>query len=153
MTNDPNKKTTHSLNELIEIARDGKRFYEEAAGKVDDAGLKALFTQVAGVKAAIVNELSGAVQAVGGEPETSGTVIGSMQQFYGKMRAALGDTEYGYVAELEESEDRLLEAFQETVEDPNTPAQAREVATRLLPEVRRIHDVMRDRKQGMKKAS
>ena len=34
-----------------------------------------------------------------------------MQQFYGKVRAAFGDTNYGYVAELEESEDRLLGAF------------------------------------------
>lgn len=27
-------KTTHTLNDLIEIARDGKDFYTEAAGKV-----------------------------------------------------------------------------------------------------------------------
>lgn len=146
-------KITHSLNDLIEIARDGKSFYEEAAQKVDNAELKALFTQIAAVKGAIVNDLGGAVQAAGGTPETSGTMVGSMQQMYGKLRAALGDTEYGYVAQLEESEDRLLGAFQETIGDVDTPAVARDVATRLLPDVRKCHDVMRDRKLAMKNAA
>ena len=101
----------HRLNDLIEIARDGKSFYEEAATKVKDAELSALFTRIAGVKGRIVAALSGSVAASGGKPAEHGTVVGSMQQFYGKVRAAFGDTNYGYVAELEESEDRLLGAF------------------------------------------
>ncbi|MBW8809508.1 MAG: DUF2383 domain-containing protein, partial [Lysobacter sp.] len=38
-------KTTHTLNDLIEIARDGKDFYTEAAQKVKDAELSALFVR------------------------------------------------------------------------------------------------------------
>ncbi|PJJ95619.1 hypothetical protein CO641_14990 [Lysobacteraceae bacterium NML91-0213] len=72
------------------------------------------------------------------------------QQLYGKIRAAFGDTEYGYVAELEESEDRLLEAFDEAARDADTPPAARDVIVRLLPEVRASHDVMRARKHAMK---
>ena len=45
----------HRLNDLIEIARDGKSFYEEAATKVKDAELAALFTRIAGVKGRIVS--------------------------------------------------------------------------------------------------
>lgn len=146
-------KTTHTLNDLIEIARDGKEFYEEAAQKIDDPDLKALFTRIAGVKAAIVNELGSVVQAAGGRVEASGTATGAMQQFYGKVRATLGDKAYGYVSELEESEDRLLEAFEKTAEDASVPVAARDVVTRLLPEVRSCHQVMRDRKQAMKHAA
>lgn len=146
-------KTTHTLNDLIEIARDGKEFYEEAASKVDDADLKALFIRIAGIKAAIVNELGGAVQAAGGKVETSGTVAGDMQRFYGKVRATLGDEAYGYVAELEESEDRLLEAFEKAADDRDVPVAARDVVNRLLPEVRSCHQVMRDRKRAMKHAA
>ncbi|MDC7805368.1 PA2169 family four-helix-bundle protein [Luteimonas sp BLCC-B24] len=145
-------KTANTLNDLISIARDGKEFYEEAAQKVDDAELKTLFARIATSKAQIVNELSTAVQAAGGKPEDSGTMVGSMQQMYGKIRAALGDTEYGYVAELEESEDRLLEAFDEAARDADTPPAARDVVVRLLPEVRSCHDVMRARKHAMKAA-
>lgn len=145
-------KTANTLNDLISIARDGKDFYEEAAQKVDDAELKTLFARIATTKAKIVNELSAAVQAAGGTPEDSGTMVGSMQQMYGKIRATLGDTEYGYVAELEESEDRLLEAFDEAARDADTPPAARDVVVRLLPEVRSSHDVMRARKHAMKAA-
>lgn len=146
-------KTTHTLNDLIEIARDGKEFYEEAASKVDDADLKALFIRIAGIKAAIVNELGGAVQAAGGKVETSGTVAGDMQRFYGKVRATLGDEAYGYVAELEEAEDCLLEAFEKAADDRDVPVAARDVVNRLLPEVRSCHQVMRDRKRAMKHAA
>ncbi|WIX05595.1 PA2169 family four-helix-bundle protein [Xanthomonas oryzae] len=147
------RKTEHSLNDLIAISRDGKDFYDEAAAKVGDAELATLFRRIAGVKSDIVSSLSSVVTAAGGTPEQHGTMVGSMQQFYGKVRATLGDTKYGYVVELEESEDRLLKAFDETIADQDTPAAAREAALRLLPEVRACHDVMRNRKHAMKSAA
>jgi uncharacterized protein (TIGR02284 family) len=147
------KKIQHSLNDLIEIARDGHSFYTDAAGKVKDQELATLFTRIAGVKQDIVSRLSAVVVSAGGEPAEHGTLVGSMQQFYGKVRATLGDTTYGYVAELEESEDRLLKAFNETIADEDTPATARAEAQALLPSVRECHNVMRDRKQVLKRAS
>jgi len=145
-------KTAHSLNDLIEIARDGKDFYEEAAGKVKDAELSALFSRIAGVKAGIVTQLSRTVVATGAEPAKKGTVVGSMQQFYGKVRATLGDTQYGYVAELEESEDRLLAAFKDALTDNDITPAARQEITQLLPQVQETHAVMRARKHAMKAA-
>jgi len=145
-------RTEHSLNDLIAIARDGQAFYAEAAQKVDDTELSALFTRIAGVKSTIVTRLGATVQAAGGEPDTDGTMVGSMQQMYGKVRAAFGDKEYGYVAELEESEDRLLKAFKETIADAGTPSAARAVAEELLPQVTECHNTMRDRKHAMKAA-
>jgi len=118
-------KIAHSLNDLIQIARDGEDFYLDAASKVQAPELSALFTRIAGVKTDIVTRLSAVVAAAGGTPAEHGTLVGAMQQFYGKVRATLGDTTYGYVAELEESEDRLLKAFQDTLTDADTPAAAR----------------------------
>lgn len=146
------KKIQHSLNDLIEIARDGQSFYQEAAQKVDDAELASLFTRIAAVKSDIVTSLSAEVAAAGGEPADSGTMVGSMHQFYTKIRTTLGDTQYGYVAELEESEDRLLNAFNETIADSDTPAAARAKVQQLLPQVRECHDVMRNRKNALKAA-
>ncbi|WP_285309201.1 PA2169 family four-helix-bundle protein [Stenotrophomonas maltophilia] len=142
----------HRLNDLIEIARDGKSFYEEAATKVKDAELSALFTRIAGVKARIVAALSDSVAASGGKPAEHGTMVGSMQQFYGKVRAAFGDTNYGYVAELEESEDRLLGAFKDVLQDNDLPPAVRQEVTQLLPDVQECHNVMRARKHAMKAA-
>lgn len=145
-------KIEHSLNDLIAIARDGQEFYTEAAQKVDDGELSALFTRIAGVKGNIVSSLGATVQQAGGEPDRTGTMVGTMQQVYGKVRAAFGDKEYGYVAELEESEDRLLKAFKETIADDDTPQAARTAAQALLPQVTECHDTMRARKQAMKRA-
>lgn len=146
-------KIEHSLNDLIAIARDGKEFYEEAQTKVDDTELSQLFGRIAAVKAEIVSSLSATVESTGGDATSSGTMVGSMQQLYGKVRAAFGDKEYGYVAELEESEDRLLKAFKETIDDDSTPPQAREAARALLPKVQEVHNTMRDRKHAMKRSS
>lgn len=143
------KKIQHTLNDLIEIARDGGDFYTEAAQKVSEPSLSALFTQMAGHKREIVDALSATVASTGGDPADHGTMVGSMHQMYGKVRAAFGDTTYAYVAELEESEDRLLHAFEDTLEDSDTPAEARAAAQRLMPRVRECHDIMRARKQAM----
>ncbi len=143
-------KIEHSLNDLIQIARDGHDFYTAAATKVDDAELASLFERIARSKAAIVASLSSTVAATGGEPAKHGTFVGSMQEMYAKVRAAFGDTQYGYVAELEESEDRLLKAFKDVLTDNEVPAPVRTEVTRLLPEVQETHAVMRARKHAMK---
>lgn len=143
------KRTQHTLNDLIEIARDGADFYTEAAEKISNAELSALFRQMAGHKREIVGALSAAVVSSGGTPAEHGTMVGSMHQMYGKLRAAFGDTTHAYVAELEESEDRLLHAFEDALEDNDTPAEARAAAQQLMPRVRECHDIMRNRKQAM----
>lgn len=147
------KKIQHSLNDLIEIARDGSEFYTEAADKVKNPELSALFGQMASHKREIVNGLSADVAAIGGKPAEHGTMVGSMHQVYGKVRAALGDTDYAYVSELEESEDRLLDAFKDTLADKDTPAAARMAAEQFMPRVLQCHDIMRNRKQALKAAS
>lgn len=147
------KKILHSLNDLIEIARDGGDFYTEAAGKVKDAELSALFGQMATHKRDIVAGLSADVAATGGKPAEHGTMVGTMQQAYGKVRAALGDSNYAYVAELEETEDRLLGAFKETINDKDTPAAAKMSAEKFMPRVLECHNIMRNRKQALKAAS
>lgn len=150
---DTNKKIQHSLNDLIEIARDGSEFYTEAASKVDNPELSALFTQMAGHKREIVSGLTADVSAIGGEPADKGTVAGSMRQAYANVRAALGNKDYAYVAELEEVEDKLLEAFKDTIQDNDAPAAAKAAAQRHLPRVQECHDIMRNRKMALKEAS
>lgn len=147
------KKIQHSLNDLIEIARDGSDFYTEAAGKVDSPELSTLFQQMAGHKREILTGLTADVAATGGNPADHGTMVGSMRKVYAKARAAMGDTDYAYVAELEELEDRLLHAFRETIEDSDTPAAAKAAAQKYLPRVVECHDIMRNRKMALKQAS
>ena len=146
-------KIQHSLNDLIEIARDGGDFYTAAASEVKNSELSTLFGQMATHKRDIVAGLSADVAATGGTPADHGTMVGTMRQAYGKVRAALGDNDYAYVAELEDTEDRLLAAFRDTISDKDTPAAARTAAEKFMPRVVECHNIMRSRKLAMKAAS
>ena len=143
----------HSLNDLIEIARDGGDFYTEAAAKVEDSELSSLFGQMATHKRDIVAGLSADVAASGGEPAKHGTIVGTMAQAYANVRAALGDTNYEYVSQLEEAEDRLLAAFKDTINDNHAPAAVKASAEKYMPRVVECHNIMRSRKQALKAAS
>jgi uncharacterized protein (TIGR02284 family) len=145
--------TTKILNDLVSVTHDGKSFYEHAANNVGDPELKALFTRMASVKDQIVTGLSSEIKALGEKPSETGTWAGDMSKLYGDLRAMVGDKKYAYVAQLEDSEDRLLKAFDEAIRDKDTPVSVRDVLNRFLPEVRNCHDIMRSRKLALKKAA
>ena len=145
--------SNHILNDLVSATRDGKSFYELAATKVDSPELKALFTRLAKVKGDIVQGLSNEIRAVGEKPADTGTWTGDFDKLYGEVRALLGDKNYAYVAQLEESEDRLMKAFDKALNDQETSPSAHTIITRYLPEVRTCHDIMRSRKMALKKAA
>jgi uncharacterized protein (TIGR02284 family) len=141
------------LNDIVAIARDGKSFYEHAATKVNDPELKSLFIRIAAIKDEIVTDLSSAIKTVGDTPAESGTLVGEISKMYGDLRSHLGDKNYAFVAQLENSEDRLLRAFDEARSDKDISATALAALTRLAPEVRQCHDIMSKRKHALKKAA
>ncbi len=145
--------SNHILNDLVSATRDGKSFYELAATKVDSPELKSLFARLAKVKGDIVHGLSNEIRAVGEQPAETGTWTGDFAKFYGEVRALLGDKDYAYVAQLEESEDRLMKAFDKALSDEKTSAIAHTIITRYMPEVRSCHDIMRAQKMTLKKAA
>ena len=145
--------STHILNDLVSATRDGKGFYEYAATAVTNPELKTLFTRLAKVKGEIVLGLSNEIRATGDKPADTGTWSGDFNKLYGEVRALLGDKHYAYVTQLEESEDRLLKAFNKALDDKDTTAHARTIITRYMPEVRSCFDIMQARKIALKKAA
>ena len=145
--------SNHILNDLVSATRDGKSFYELAATKVNSPELKALFTRLAKVKGDIVQGLSNEIRADGEKPAETGTWSGDFSKHYGDVRAMLGDKNYAYVAQLEDSEDRLMKAFDKALHDDKTSAHAHTIINRYLPEVRSCHDIMRAQKMALKKAA
>ena len=147
------KQSNQILNDLVSATRDGKGFYEHAATMVTDPELRTLFTRLAKVKGDIVQGLSDEIRASGDKPADSGTWSGDFHKLYGEVRALLGDKNYAYVAQLEESEDQLLTGFTKALNNTEITPHAHTVITRFLPEVRNCHDIMRTRELTMKKAA
>jgi len=144
------KTSAHILHDLVSACRDGKSFYEQAARKVDDIGLKTLFTRIANVKGDIVQGLA---SEAGTSGDMSGTMSVDFDKIYGEVRAHLGDRNYAYLSRLEESEGHLLKALDKAHNDKDIPANARVVINRLIPEVRDCHDLLRARKIELRKAA
>lgn len=141
-----------TLNDLIQVTRDSAEFYQDAAGEVESPQLKSLFDQMAASKNGLVGAMSHEVQLAGDEAEDSGTFRGSLRQFYAGVRSKFGDTDYAYVSELEQSEERLLNAFDDVIKDQDVSQQVKQTVSQYLPTIKEHYAVMRDRKWAMDQA-
>ena len=145
--------STELLDELASATRDGKSFYELAATEVENTDLKALFTRIAKVKGEIAAALATEIRAEGEVPAKETSWSADIARLYVEVRAVLGDKNYTWVSQLEDSEDKLLKQFGEAMADPNTSAHAHIILTRFMPEVRSCHDLMRAQKLAFKAAA
>jgi uncharacterized protein (TIGR02284 family) len=150
---DPMTQTTASLNELIEVLNDGVKFYDDAAGSARHETYRQLFQRMASTKRAIATDLKAEVAHQGEKPAEGGTVAGTLRQAYTDLSAKLSDNpDAKYISQLEESEDRILHAFQDAL-TTSDKAQVRQIAQNYLPDIRRMHDEMRNLKQQVKSAA
>lgn len=141
------------LNTLIEIARDGERFYLDAAGKVRNLELQALFREMAQVRQHLIADLAQHVEARGEVPSADRTLWGSTRQVYADVLAALSrDGQIIYVKELEEAEDRLLDQYQKALRHAPSVS-IREILERHLLTVRATHDSMKALKEQVRAAA
>jgi uncharacterized protein (TIGR02284 family) len=136
-----NPKAT--LKELIQIAHDSTEFYTDAAKEVRMPELAELFTRMAGHKKSLAATLSHRLSTLGATPPDSGTVSGWLRKAYAEIRVKItGKQDKAYVAQLEDTEDRLLRHFEEAINDPdNAPIRAELFAT--IGQVRACHNEMR----------
>jgi uncharacterized protein (TIGR02284 family) len=141
------------INDLVAASRDGKSFYELAASKVTDSELKPLFTRLAKVKGGIVQGLSTEVRTDEIKSPEPGSWSSDLDKLYTDIRGHLGEKNYGYVAKLEESEARLLKAFEKVQNNDDTSNAARGVLGEYLPEMRKCHDILQSRKMSLKHAA
>lgn len=138
---------TEQLNELIAIIRDGQRFYEHAHDEIKDERLQALFRDMAQAKHQVIQALAVKVAANHEAPASSGTLMGKLRQAYADARATLSsDEEATYIAQLEDAEDRILEAFEDAMESAQPDVRA--LLAVEMPKVRVCHQRMRELKKA-----
>ncbi|MNR19913.1 hypothetical protein D3C85_1367300 [compost metagenome] len=139
---------TAQLNELIEITRDGQRFYEHAHNAVRDVRLHALFRDMSRAKTEVIQALTGKVVDNHEVPAAGGTFAGTLRNIYADTRATLSsDGEAIYVAQLEAAEERILHAFEDALESAEPDVHA--LLVEEMPKVRASHERIRTLKQSM----
>lgn len=138
-----------TLNELIEVTRDGQRFYEEASDQIGDETLRTLFLRLVESRRELIDELSTHVAWLGESPAAGGTIGGTLRTLYGELRAGVAtDRSAAFVAQLEKAEDRLMHAFEHALEHDGDRS-VRAILSRHFPKVRAMHDEMRNLKQNL----
>lgn len=148
---DVRNEKVETINKLIQATRDSAAFYQYASTHVDNPQLKTLFVDMAQSKNGLAGSMSKEVRSEGSTPADSGTTGGALRQLYGTIKPMIASNtgDYGYVKELEESQDRLLNAFHDVITDDNAPQAVKLVLQSYLPTVAKQHDLMRDRKWAM----
>jgi len=134
----PMNQNMTQLNELIEITRDGQHFYQHAIDEVKDVELQHLFRDMAQAKTHIIQALSVKVAANQQQPAQGGTTAGKLREMYADTKARLGDSDAVYIDQLDQTEERILAAFEDALKtaDPDVKA----LLAIELPKIRACHE-------------
>ena len=84
-----NDDVISTLNGLIETCKDGQEGFKEAAEGVERSDLKSLFFEFAQQRAQFAGELQTLVQSLGGDPENTGSIAGSLHRGWINIKSAV----------------------------------------------------------------
>lgn len=132
------------LNDLVETSKDGEKGFRKAAEDAHDAQLKTLFLSRAEDCARGARELQDSVQALGGKPETGGSVSGALHRGWVDVKSAVTDrSDHDILAECEKGEDVAKKRYHDALEK-DLPLDVRAIVERQYQGVLQNHDRVRD---------
>jgi uncharacterized protein (TIGR02284 family) len=138
------------LNNLIETCKDGELGFKTAAEGLSSAALKATFVEYSRQRGEMARALQSEVRQLGGDPEQSGSVSGSLHRGWLDIKSAItGKDDHAIVAEAERGEDVAKAAFEDALKE-TLPGTAQALVQRQAIQVRQAHDAvraLRDREQ------
>jgi len=123
---DINKESISILNDLIETSIDGEEGFKTSAENAKSPQVKAFLANRSAEVASAVRELQAEVVALGGKPEDSSSVSGSLHRAWVKLKSAVtSDDDKAVLEEAERGEDVAKKAYREALEKArqhNVPA-------------------------------
>jgi len=141
-------ETIDLLNNLIETCKDGAHGFKVAAEDAKDAELQTIFRRYSEQREQFSHELLQCVTSLGGEPEKSGSVAGSLHRGWINIKSAVASNEpHAVLAECERGEDTAVKDFRDATEQVYEPS-ARELVSRQFTAVKAAHDHVRDLRDG-----
>jgi uncharacterized protein (TIGR02284 family) len=139
-----NDKAISVLNGLIETCKDGEQGFKTAAEGVKDASLKSKFLEYSRQRSQMTSELQAEVRRLGGDPETSGSMSGSLHRGWVDIKSAItGKDDHAILAEAERGEDVATKVFEQALTDALPPS-AQTIVQQQAAKVRQVHDAVRD---------
>lgn len=107
-----NDEIIATLNGLIETCKDGQKGFMDAAEGIENSNLKTLLYEFSQQRSQFTGELQTLVQTLGGEPENTGSLSGSIHRGWSNLKAAVtGKDERSILSECERGEDAAKKAY------------------------------------------
>lgn len=132
------------LNNLIETCKDGELGFKTAAEGLKSADIKAKFLEYSRQRGEMARELQKEVRQLGGDPEKTGSMSGSLHRGWLDIKSAVtGKDDHAIVAEAERGEDVAKAAYEKAVKE-TLPGTAQTVVQQQAANVRQAHDHVRD---------
>lgn len=136
-----------TLNGLIETCKDGQEGFKQAAEGVQNSELKSAFYEFGQQRAQFAGELQSLVRELGGDPENSGSISGTLHRGWINIKSAVTGKDDGAILnEAERGEDVAKNAYKSALEQ-NLPANVLSVVQNQYSSVQTAHDsvkAMRD---------
>ena len=134
--------STHLLNEVLAVLRDGAKFYAQAAQRVDQPDLRAVFLEIAALKEKQAIDLSTSVTVRGEEPNKDGTLAGASRRLFTQILGSIGSTDPSYIGQLKEHEERLLSTFDRCLAEEDISDGTKQLLEKHRPDSKFLHDQM-----------
>lgn len=148
-----NDDVIDTLNELIEISKDGEYGFTAAAEHAKAPELRTLLTQRAVDCAQGARELQQHVEQLGGQPDTGGSASGAMHRGWVSVKATLvGHTDLALLEECERGEDKALARYRDACKEELPPA-VMAVVERQRQGVQVNHDQIRDMRNRLRETA
>jgi uncharacterized protein (TIGR02284 family) len=154
---DTTKESISILNDLIETSKDGEKGFQTSAEDIKNPVVKAFFLSRSSEIATAVRELQTEVRALGGDPETSSSVAGTLHRAWVDLKSAVtGKDDTAVLNEVERGEDVALKAYKEALEKAHEKALPSNVVTLIqkqLTGVQANHDKVKALRDQARAAS
>lgn len=151
-----NDDVISTLNGLIETCKDGQHGYTTAAEGIERSDLKSLFYEFAQQRSQFAGELQSLVQSLGGDPENTGSIAGTLHRGWIDIKSAvMGKDETSILNECERGEDAAKNAYKSALKEA-LPANVLDTVQTQSTAVQSAHDrikALRDSASGNRSTS
>ena len=150
---DINDDAIDTLNNLLEICRDGEFGFTESAEHTKSETVKTVFLQRAQDCRSAAAELQQLIIEMGGEPDEGGSVSGAMHRGWVSVKGTLaGYSDINMLEECERGEDVALAQYRKALKQ-DLPMRAKAVVERQAQGTQKNHDQIRDLRDMHKTAA
>ncbi len=133
-----------TLNDLLEISRDGEQGFRTCAEDVESPNLASLFESASRRCAGGAAELEAKVRSLGGEPAHGGSIGGSLHRTWTNIKSTItGMSEHAVLVECERGEDAAKAAYEAALQKA-LPPDVRTLVQQQYEGVKANHDRVRN---------